>query len=319
MKKVIQLVVVSALSLIGFHTQAEVVDRVVAVVNQEPITQYDLEAFMKSNQSEIEKALKDDKKQTSTISKNEALGFLIETRLLDQQMQQMKLAVTDADMEKAMQNILKRNNFTKDQLIADLKRKGVSYEKYQEDMRVQLKKLKFMGQVIAPKVRVTDSDLDDFFADHPEHFANYQSVEIAQVILPLSQTASETERLAAEKQALEIIKKGRSGDNFEDLGKKYSINAQTGIKGFYPIIQLAPTVAKAVEDLKPGEVSQPVRSSLGMHIVKLFSRKTLAGSEYQALREQIRERVFEEKMQDELDSYIKDLKVKSYVEIKSVS
>jgi peptidyl-prolyl cis-trans isomerase SurA len=300
--------------------QAEVVDRVIAVVNQEPITLYDLENFNKEHQGDIKEFLKNEKNQKSSgLSKNEELGFLIETRLLEQKMDQMKVQVTDADLEKAMQNILKRNNFTKEQLIADLNHKGVSFEKYNQDLRVQLKKLKFMGQVIAPKVRVTNADLDEFFAEHSEHFSNYQSVEIAQVILPLSATASESERQVVLKKADEVAKKAKDGDKFEGLGKKYSMNPQTAEKGFYPVSQLAPTVAKAIEDLKPGQISRPVRSSLGIHIVKLFSRKTLAGDEYQALREQIREKVFEEKMQDELESYIKELKAKSYIEVKPVS
>ncbi len=308
------------LAALSPRVQAEVVDRVVAVVNQEPITLYEVDKLMAANLEEIKKAEGKGMKQEKFQSyRSQALEKLIADKLLDQQMEQMKLQVTDDDVQKALGNIMQRNSMTKEQLVQQLNQKGMSFDQYMVDLRVQLKKVKFMGAVIAPRVKVTDADLDEFFADNSDKFANFQSVQMAQVIVPVDPVAADAELSAAQAKAQEVYQKAKGGSNFEDLGKKYSVNAQTAVPAVYQVNQLAPQIAEVLSGLKAGEVGQPVRSEMGIHVIKLIERKTLAGDEYQAVREQIREKVFELKVQEELEKYVGELKSKNFVQIKNFS
>jgi len=308
------------LAALSPRAQAEVVDRVVAVVNDEPITLYEVDKLMAANLEEIRKAEGKGMKQEKFQSyRSQALEKLIADKLLDQQMEQMKLQVTDDDVQKALGNIMQRNSMTKEQLVQQLNQKGMTFDQYLADLRVQLKKVKFMGAVIAPRVKVTDADLDEFFADNSDKFANFQSVQMAQVIVPLAPVAGDAELVAAQAKAQEVYQKAKGGSNFEDLGKKYSVNAQTAVPAVYQVNQLAPQIAEVLSGLKPGEVGQPVRSEMGIHVIKLIERKTLAGDEYQAVREQIREKVFELKVQEELEKYVGELKSKNFVQIKNFS
>lgn len=308
------------LAVLSPWAQAEVVDRVVAVVNDEPITLYEVDKLMAANLEEIKKAEGKGMKQEKFQSyRGQALEKLIADKLLDQQMEQMKLQVTDDDVQKALGNIMQRNSMTKEQLVQQLNQKGMSFDQYLADLRVQLKKVKFMGAVIAPRVKVTDADLDEFFADNSDKFANFQSVQMAQVIVPVDPAAADAELSAAQAKAQEVYQKAKGGSNFEDLGKKYSVNAQTAVPAVYQVNQLAPQIAEVLSGLKAGEVGQPVRSEMGIHVIKLIERKTLAGDEYQAVREQIREKVFELKVQEELEKYVGELKSKNFVQIKNFS
>ncbi|MDL1873263.1 hypothetical protein FBR05_13870 [Deltaproteobacteria bacterium PRO3] len=308
------------LAALSPRVQAEVVDRVVAVVNDEPITLYEVDKLMAANLEEIKKAEGKGMKQEKFQSyRSQALEKLIADKLLDQQMEQMKLQVTDDDVQKALGNIMQRNSMTKEQLVQQLNQKGMTFDQYLADLRVQLKKVKFMGAVIAPRVKVTDADLDEFFADNSDKFANFQSVQMAQVIVPLAPVAGDAELVAAQAKAQEVYQKAKGGSNFEDLGKKYSVNAQTAVPAVYQVNQLAPQIAEVLSGLKPGEVGQPVRAEMGIHVIKLIERKTLAGDEYQAVREQIREKVFELKVQEELEKYVGELKSKNFVQIKNFS
>lgn len=308
------------LAALSPRVQAEVVDRVVAVVNDEPITLYEVDKLMAANLEEIKKAEGKGMKQEKFQSyRSQALEKLIADKLLDQQMEQMKLQVTDDDVQKALGNIMQRNSMTKEQLVQQLNQKGMSFDQYLADLRVQLKKVKFMGAVIAPRVKVTDADLDEFFADNSDKFANFQSVQMAQVIVPVDPAAADAELSAAQAKAQEVYQKAKGGSNFEDLGKKYSVNAQTAVPAVYQVNQLAPQIAEVLSGLKAGDVGQPVRSEMGIHVIKLIERKTLAGDEYQAVREQIREKVFELKVQEELEKYVGELKSKNFVQIKNFS
>jgi len=297
---------------------AEEVDRVVAVVNEEPITLYELDKLMATKIDEIQK-IDSGKEKKKNFNKYRSLAIksLVDERLLDQELKRRNIQITPEDEEKAMQNVLERNKLTQEQLVKELAAKGMTVEDYKVDLRDQLKRIKFMGAVIAPRVKVTDADLDEFFAQNSEKFADFQSVEIAQIIMSLSVGATDQQIAQVKGQAEEVIKKARGGANFSDLGRKYSITPQTAEPAIYQLNQLAPQIANALSTLKQGEISDPVRSTMGLHVVKLYTRKTLAGEEYKVIREQIRERVFEVKLQEQLEEYLDDLRTQSYVEVKA--
>ncbi len=319
MKKILGLVF-SALIVFSWGgmkpLQAELVDKVIAVVNNEPVTLYELDKLMAQKIDEIKKATGSVQKEKFENYRQAALGLLIEEKLLEQAIQKRQITVTQEDVQKAIDNIMKRNNLTKDQLVAEVTKKGQSFDQYISDLKVQLRKVKFMGQVIAPRVKVTDADLDEFFAKHPDKFGNYSSVKMGQVIIPLVPGANDSELQAAQATAQEVVKKARGGANFEELGKKYSPNPQTAVPQTYQVSGLAPQVGEAVSGLSAGQVSDPVRTDLGLHVIKVFERSTLAGDEFKTVREQMREKVFDQKVDDEMQKYIDELKGKSYIVIK---
>jgi peptidyl-prolyl cis-trans isomerase SurA len=295
---------------------AETVDKVVAIVNNEPVTLYELDKLMAEKIDDIKKIEGGLKKEKFGDYRDLALKRLIEDKLLDQAIAKRQITVTQEDVNKAIANILKRNNMTKEQLVAEVTKKGKGFDAYVTDLKGQLLRVKFMGQAIAPRIKVTDADLDEYFAKHPDQFGSYSSVKIAQIIIPLAPDASDSDLQAAQAQAQEIIKKARGGSNFEQLGKKYGQNSQTAIPATFQVNALASQIGEAVSNLKPGEVSEPVRSDMGLNVIKLFERSTLGGEEYKSVREQIRDKVFEEKLDEELQRYIDELKTKSYIVIK---
>jgi peptidyl-prolyl cis-trans isomerase SurA len=298
--------------------RAETVDKVVAVVNEDPITQYELDSSIQKNHDKIKEIMGDKAAQVASKDiRSLALKVLIDQKILEQEMVKKQIAVTPEDETKAIQNVLDRNHLTLEQLKAELAKKGESWPTYKAALTEQLKRIKFMGQVIAPRVKVTDSDLDEFFAKNPDQFSQFQSVKMAQVIVPVSATASDEELAQAQKIAREVQDKARGGTNFEELGKKYSNNPQTAVPDTYPLAQLAPQIVSLLADLKPGDVSEPVRSTMGIHVIKLYERKTMAGDDFKAIREQIREKVFEYKVEQALEEYLDDIKNKSFIEIKA--
>jgi Parvulin-like peptidyl-prolyl isomerase len=308
------------LAFLPLKLHAEVIDRVVAVVNEEPVTLFDVDKLMATKIDEIKKAeSKADKQDKFENYRDLALKSLIDEKLLLQAMKKQSITVTDPDVQRAFDNILERNKLSKEQLAEQLQKKGIAFNSYMEELRSQLGRVKFMGQVIAPRVKVTDGDLDDFFASNSDKFAAYQTIRMGQIILPLSPGASDDEILSAKKKADEVIARAKKGENFEDLGKQYSQNPSTAVPMNYQTSQLAAPLVEALSETKNGDVSEPVRSEMGLHIIKVYERSTLQGEEFKAIREQIREKVFEVKLEEELQKYLDDLKNKSYIQVKKSS
>lgn len=304
--------------LIPVALQAEVVDQVVAVINGDPVTLYELDLAMRQDLSQIMDAPSGASQENKfKDSKNAALQRLVEDKLLEQEMKKNNIVVSEADEQKAIENILARNKMTLPQLKKEIQGKGQAWEDYLAGVKRQLKQIKFMGRVLAPKVKVTDADLEEFFAQNPEQFAAFQTVEMAQVIIPVKPSADDVTLSAAQKKAAEAATKARRGGDFEELGKKYSEMPQAALKATYPVAQLAPQIISILSDLKVGQVSEPVRSSMGLHVIKLYERSTMAGEQYQAIREQLREKVFELKLQEEMGEYLDKLKGRSLIELKA--
>ena len=309
-------ILVLPLLLMAGRGWAETVDRVVAVVNNQPITLYELDKAMADKVDELKNLDGTAQKQKFQDNRQAALQKLIENKLFEEALRKRQIVVTDDDVQKGLENIMKRNNMNEKQLADEISKKGVTLTQYKAEIKEQIKRIKFMGQVIAPRVKVTDADLDAVFAKNPDKFGNYSSVKMAQIIIPVAPGASDSQVQSAQAQADEVAKKARGGTNFEELGKKYSANPQTAVASDYTVRSLAPPIIEALGNLQPNGVSDPVRSEMGFHVIKLYERTTLAGDEYKTIKEQIREKVFEEKVEEEFGKYMEEMKGKAYIVIK---
>lgn len=298
---------------------AETVNRIVATVNQEIITQYELDNALANINKELAR-LPDEKRKNLAAQdiKRQALDHLIDETLLNQEIAKQKIQVTDAEIDTAIGNILKRNNLTREALQKELSSKGTSLESYRQDIRGQLVRMRFIQQVVGSKVKVNEEDVEGYYQ---QNFAKLQpdgDVHIAQIVLPLPEKPSDAEIKAAREKADEIYKKAKSGAKFEDLMQQYG-GPGTGDLGKVKFSGLSPQLSLVLQNVEEGNLAEPVRTSAGFLVVKLVDKPegmaSLKGSEQ--VKSDIRDRIFEVKMQEEIKSYVDQLKSKAFVEIKS--
>lgn len=126
---------------------AEVVDRVVAVVGKDIITMSDVKAF------------KAQRTRNSPNSKD-PLEALIREKLLKAEMERLSINVAEDEINGMVNDVLKRNKITLEVLKAELARKGMSFDQYKKDISGQIKQMKFLSQVIFPRIRLTEDDVN---------------------------------------------------------------------------------------------------------------------------------------------------------------
>jgi peptidyl-prolyl cis-trans isomerase SurA len=127
-----------------------VVDRVVAIVGGEIITLSDVKGF--SAQRSFQAKL-------GSLETKDPLESLIREKLLAQEIDRLGLAVTDQEIDQAIQEVLSRNRMTLDQLKSEIAKKGTSFDKYKKDLSDQIFRMKFMGQVIFPRIKITEEEI----------------------------------------------------------------------------------------------------------------------------------------------------------------
>ncbi|MBL7685419.1 MAG: SurA N-terminal domain-containing protein [Deltaproteobacteria bacterium] len=329
MKKFIFLLSVFLIS--PLMAQAEIVDKIVATVNREPITQYELdEAIQNILKEPVQAPQKENKKNKKgspapTASnkpdpsnpelRRAALDHLIDEVILNQQIEKEGVKITDEEINESIGAVMKRNNLTLDALKKELIAKGSSYEKYRKDIAGQLKRIRFIGQIVGNKIQVNEDDVNSFYAQASGKNQDGQEVHIAQIVFPLSDGSSETEAKQMMDKAQGVYKKIKSGANFEQV-MKLEGGTGSGDLGRVSFGGISPQVANALGALEEGQVSEPIRTKTAVLIVKMMDKPDGGLKAGDELKDQIRNRIYEIKMQEEIKKYVDQLKTKAFIEIK---
>ncbi len=184
--------------------------------------------------------------------------------------------------------------------------KDAEYLKRVEDF----KKITLVGTLLekemASKATVSDQDIKDYYEKHKEEFAVGQ-IRASHILVKTEEDA---------KKILERLKKG---EDFAKIAKKSSIDPGSakngGDLGFFSAGQMVPEFEAVAIKLKPGEISEPVKTKFGYHIIKVTDKKIGKSVEFEKVKSYISQRLSAEKQKGFFDSYIEELKKKYTVEI----
>jgi peptidyl-prolyl cis-trans isomerase SurA len=268
-------------------------DRVVAVVNDEAITWGEL-------YSAIEFELSRDKRSLSVAQKkaifeeNEALFLenMINTRLQLQEAQKLHIGVSDMDINFAIESVKRKNSLTDEQFIKALQADGFTLEEYRERLAEQITIGKLVDFAVKSKIVISDEDLKDV----PEGDAFYR---IRQIFFKVG--------AGPEEKAEAVMEELAAGASFAELARKHSEDALAATGGDLGLIQKSKMIgefASAVEGLKRGEVSEPFKTGKGIHIIKL---EEIRG---------IREVLTEERLTEAYAGWLRDLRENTFIEIR---
>lgn len=286
------------LLLVSGPIAAEVIERIVAVVNNEAITLHDLDSAMAP--------LRGDKKDTELRRK--VLEDLVHQKLLEQEVEKANIEINDEELRRAVAGVLQRNQITIEGLKEELMAKGISFETYKEQLKKQIRQGKFIQQNLGARVQVTEQELQQVRKKNLKERDENTSVRLASLFLKLEPKASAKDRRKLVREGMEIADQARKGEDFSKLGGA----EQTAVLRDIPQ-DLRPVVDK----MEAGSISDPVLTPQGVYIVKLLE-KTSSGAAIVENKsdDDIWQTLFNEKMNRELQTYVLGLRKKAYVEIR---
>jgi peptidyl-prolyl cis-trans isomerase C len=201
-------------------------------------------------------------------------------------------------------------------------------KKLDQDPEIQAKIEDIMNAVLAQeflhremegKVRITDDEIETYYKGHKDEFTGPESVKARHILLKVPEGADDEAWEEAESKAEDIKKKLENGEDFAKLAKKYSDDLGSkdkgGDLGFFSKGRMVPEFESAAFSLKPGELSGPVKTKFGYHIIEVREKKAASTKTLTAVQAQIRQRLQKEKQQQLQDELIKKLKVKYPVKV----
>jgi peptidyl-prolyl cis-trans isomerase SurA len=253
-------------------------DYVVAMVNAEPVTNNEVRerALRLGQQIQLQGA--DRPAQTELLQM--ALEMLISEKLQMQMAELANVKIDTALIALAEQNVAAQNRLTLDEVLKRLQQDGISREQFRQTLRNQLTMTKLREREVDARVKVTDNEVDQFLAEQRNAPAAEVSLNIAQVLVAVPESASETQRASLQARAQKVLERARAGEDFSALAKEFSDGPEAqagGMLGLRPIDRYPELFVDAVAPLGVGGIAGPLRSGAGLHVVKLVERNQMGG------------------------------------------
>lgn len=299
----------------GISYAAVLLDRVVAVVNQEVITWSELYKTMEADASPQVKELKNEDK-ARIFKENEAmfLETLINMRLQLQEARNMGLRVSEEELQEAIDSIKKKYAMTEDAFRESLKHEGFSYEEYKKRLREQIVISKLVNNQIRNKIVITDEALKKYVTENKEAFENTESYRISQILFKKQKDADNSK---IEEKAGALLKKIEQGGSFSDLAKEYSEDPSANSGGDLGLLknsQLNKNFIDIISKMQTGDISKPFWTESGLHIIKLESRVAAKNKDeiWEEAKKMLNNKIFSERY----NSWIKSLREKSFIEVR---
>lgn len=248
------------------------VDRIVAVVGDEVITLNELRARLASVLAQL-------KKQGTPLPPEDVLEKQMLERLITDRVQlqfakETGIRVDDVQLDQAIGRIASGNKMNLSQFRQALEKDGIVFSRFREEIRDEIAMARLREREVDSKLVISEGEVDNFLASQPE--GAVEEYQLAHILLRAPESASPEQLQKLRSRAEQALKRARQGENFAELTAAFSDAPdalQGGGLGWRPLDRLPTLYAEAAGRLKPGEVSDLLRSPAGFHIVKLVAKR----------------------------------------------
>lgn len=299
-----------------------IANAIIAIVNDEIITLYDVNREARPAFSEAEKK-GDVNDSTRSQIRRTALDRLIEKKLTEQKIKELGIRVSEEEIRQAIDDVRKQNNIpSQEALVTALAVQGLSFDQYRAQLQEQIEKLKLVSMEVRAKVHVGESELRDYYTANLGKYTEEESYRARHIFFKTGEKATPNEILRAKATALTVLEDAKSGKDFAELAKKFSEDPAArkdgGDLGSFKKGDMQPELEKTIFSLKPGEISELVTTPIGFHIIKLEARVAGITKPFESVKADIEEIIYRKKSEERFSQWAKDLRGTASVEIKNM-
>jgi peptidyl-prolyl cis-trans isomerase SurA len=223
--KFCRLFVLTALVLILAGTQArsEISDKIIAVVNDEIITQKEFNAAFEPYLKRINETYQgNDKEEIIKQTKASFLQRFIDDLLIEQEAKKAGTSIKEEEVMEVLRDSLARQNMKMDDFLKKSESEGRSLETIKNEVRGQMMRVRLMRREIKSKIMISDLEIGNYYNQHRDEYEGKEAVRIKQILLLIPKNTNEETRASIRNEAQQIIKRAQSGEPFEALAMKYS-------------------------------------------------------------------------------------------------
>lgn len=289
------------------------VDRIVAVVNESVITLSELEAaaapYLPQNDT--------DEKKSALY--RDVLDQLIAEQLISQQVTEAKIEVGEDEVDRAMKDISRQNKISEEDLRQAIVSRGMSMSQYREDLKRQLVRLKIIDLKVRSRVVISDAEVKAEYDRSAGLEPRDELVNIRHLFFRWGESPDPTERARVLKTAHAARTRVLKGEDFAAVAKEVSEGptaASGGDLGEVSAKGLLPELARGIQKLEVNQVSDPIETTNGVHVVRVESRKTKEPPSFAETRSQIYQRLYQQEVERQVRAWVEELRAQGAIEIR---
>ena len=254
------------------YAEEKLLDKIVVVVNEDVITQTMLDNRIVDFQKQLELS------QLSNIDPNTLKKQVLERMIRDtvqlQQAKQYGITVDDLALNRMLERLAQSNNMTLEEFRDTIETRGMDYARFREQTRDEVIINQLQQRVVASKINVSDQEVSQYIEQNEQNDASGTSYHLRHILIATPEAATPAELTEAREVAESVYIKIQNGSKFVDMAIKYSDGRNAlkgGDLGVRKANELPHVFVKAVRGLEPGQVSRPVSSASGFHILELVA------------------------------------------------
>ena len=295
-------------SAVGGSLSAEVIDRIVAIVDNDIVTLVQLRKETAPYQSKMEASGYSDekkKKMLQDLDKN-VLKALIDQSLTQQEARKYNITVSNTEINNAVENVKKSKSLTDKEFESVLENEGLTLEGYRENIKKQILQSRLINHAVKSKVVIMESDIQKEYEANTEKYSGKKKYHLRNILM------TDENEIKAVKKELD------NGKEFTGLAKKFSIASNAsdgGDLGIFDISNFSQNIKESLSKLKIGQYSNVISTAQGFQIfyiddIVLEGAKTLAQA-----HDEIHEKLYREQVEKKFETWLESLKKKAHIKI----
>ncbi len=301
----------AVLLLAAAPARAETVNKILATIDGEPVTLYEVKRFSAANIHARELG--------AAVDQNTLLDAVITEKLVQKEVSDKGIIVHDEDIARYIDGIKERNHINDEQLQQALQAQGMTLDSYRAQIRQDLQRQQLISHEIRGKVSVTPEEVQRYYQAHLSEYSTPERIQVAHIVFRLDADAPPDRVMAVTAKAEEVYQRLKKGADFAEMAKQYSEDPSGqngGSLGWFKKGELLDSLEQAAARLKVGEVSEPVRTKVGVHLIKLEGREGASHQNLDDLADQIKQQLYNAALEERFQKWLtEDLRNRHHVEM----
>ena len=301
---------------IGFNTaSAAVVSRIAAVVNRDVITTYQLDQKL---QEQLAKREQQPSPAQLGALRQELLSRMIEEALVQQRVDELRLSVTENEIETALLDVQQKNQLTREELEDAVTMQGMDFQAYRDNLSQQILRYKLIGEEVRSQVDVPEREIVEYYRAHLDDYRLAPEIHLSAITFPISEKASDQERQKIKAVVLEALQRLQNNEDFDQVADSY--NQTYGAAGLdmgkVAYDDLNPSFHAAIEDVPDGGYSEPVEMVEAVYLLRINQRLPGGLRQFDEVKFDIYQTILDQKTDARIKEWTKSLKTKAFIDIR---
>lgn len=297
---------------------AEISNRIVAFVNDDVITLYELNNRIEELTGQTSDTIRAQDEEAFIETRRQILESMINEKIAQEQVEKLELQVSEAEIDSYIENIKESNNWTQEDLIAELRDQGMTLEALRKQIREEQEQRSLIDYEVTSKAIILEGELLTYYEEHIDEYKEDEIVQIANIFLMAKDQGNKDELNELTKKGEAILAKLKDGESFEDLALEFSDGPgadEGGELGEFVTSQLDPELKNVIDGLKDDDISGLITRETGIQIIKLIKRTGGEIKPFEEVRSKIYESIYNEELNKRYTAWLKDLRESSFTKI----